>query len=88
MGWLDETGISKELNYRQVDLLKKVIRNPGRMFYVKEVVHDYDITEGTARSDLDKLVKLKVLGKVRDGKTYLYIARNDAEANLKSLTAK
>lgn len=88
MGWLDETGISKKLSYRQVDLLKKVIRNPGRMFYVKEVVHDYDIAEGTARSDLDKLVRLKVLGKVRDGKTYLYIARNDAEANLKTLSTK
>lgn len=81
--FLSESGFNKDLNFRQVHLLKKVIRNPGRLFSAKEVKNDFDISEGTARADLEKLHKLKLLAKTRDGKTHYYIARDDAMAQIK-----
>jgi len=88
MTWLEETGVHKRLNYRQGHLLKKALRNPGRVFTAKEVLHDYDVSEGTARSDLEKLHKLKVLGKLKDGKAHLYISREDAGDAIRNLNLK
>ncbi|MGO2450912.1 Fic family protein [Pseudomonas taetrolens] len=84
MGWIEKTGFSKNLNFRQIHLLKKVVRNPGRLFTSKEVKNDFDISEGTARTDLEKLVSLKMLAKYKDGKTYYYVARGDAMDRVKS----
>ncbi|OAI93217.1 Fic family protein [Pseudomonas putida] len=78
MGLIAESGFNKDLNFRQIHLLKKVLRNPGRLFVAKEVKNDFDVSEGTARADLEKLVKLKLLAKVREGKTWCYVARGDA----------
>ncbi|TBW08546.1 Fic family protein [Azotobacter chroococcum subsp. isscasi] len=83
MAWLDDTGISKKLNYRQGHLLRKALRNPGRSFSAKEIKHDYDVSEGTARADLEKLASMKVLAKTKDGKCYMYISRSDAAESLK-----
>ena len=88
MEWLEDTGIQKKLNYRQGHLLKKALRNPGRVFTAKEVTHDYDISDGTARTDLELLVKLKVLGKVKDGKTFLYISRSDAADAIRRMSVR
>ncbi|OLS63446.1 Fic family protein [Pseudomonas putida] len=78
MGLLMQSGFDKDLNFRQVQLLKKVLRDPGRLFVAKEVKNDFEVSEGTARADLEKLVKLKLLAKVREGKTWCYVARGDA----------
>lgn len=59
------------------------LRNPGRLFVAKEVKNDFDVSEGTARTDLEKLVKLKLLAKVREGKTWCYVARGDAAEQIK-----
>lgn len=80
---LAESGFNKNLNFRQIHLLKKVIRNPGRVFTSKEIKNDFDVSENTARTDLEKLYKLKLLGKSREGNTLFYIARDDAVAQLK-----
>ncbi|MGY2251706.1 Fic family protein [Pseudomonas reactans] len=78
MGLLADAGFNKDLNFRQVHLLKKVLRSPGRLFIAKEVKNDFDVSEGTARADLEKLVKLKLLAKTKEGKTHCYVARGDA----------
>ena len=85
MTWLDTLQLQVELNYRQAHFLKKVLQHPGRIFTPKELTHDYDISENTARKDLEKLVGMKLLFKVQEGKGFLYLAREDAEANLKKL---
>jgi len=84
MKWLEGLGKNKELNYRQGHLLKKIINNPGRIFTPKELTHDYDISENTARKDLEKFVRMKTLAKVQEGKGFIYLSRNDASLNLKS----
>lgn len=83
MGWMETLDIKSMLNYRQGHLLRKVINNPGRVFTPKELTHDYDVSENTARKDLEKLVGMKALFKVQEGKSFLYLSRDDAEANLK-----
>lgn len=88
MVWLEDTGIQKQLNYRQGHLLKKALSNPGRSFTVNEVKHDYGVSEGTARSDLERLLKLKVLAKAKDSKTHIYISRNDAADAIRSISRK
>lgn len=84
MEFITESGYNKALNFRQIQLIKKVLRNPGRMFTAKEVKNDFDISEGTARADLEKLATLRLLAKTKDGKTYLYIARSDAASRIKN----
>ncbi|MGE1153208.1 Fic family protein [Pseudomonas kitaguniensis] len=85
--WLDALRIKDDFNYRQAHFLKKVLAHPGRIFTPKELTHDYDISENTARKDLEKLVAMKALIKVQEGKGFLYLARDDAEANLKNLAS-
>ncbi|MEE1920470.1 Fic family protein [Pseudomonas sp. 148P] len=83
MELLAESGFNKDLNFRQIHLLKKVLRSPGRLFIAKEVKNDFDVSEGTARADLEKLVKLKLLAKTKEGKTHCYVARGDAAAQIR-----
>lgn len=83
MALLAESGFNKDLNFRQIHLLKKVLRSPGRLFIAKEVKNDFDVSEGTARADLEKLVKLKLLAKTKEGKTHYYVARGDAAAQIR-----
>lgn len=82
MKWLDALKLKEKLSYRQGHFLKKVLQHPGRIFTPKELTHDYDVSENTARKDLEKLVGMKVLFQVEEGKGYLYVAREDAQANL------
>ena len=82
MQWLDTTGIQDQLNFRQGQLLRKALRHPGRGFTVKEVSKDFGVTENTARADLKKLAKLKMLAEVQEGKTTLFIARADIAEKL------
>ncbi len=86
MSWLDTLDLKEGLNYRQGHFLKKVLQHPGRIYTPRELTHDYDISENTARKDLEKLVGMKLLFKVQEGKNHLYIARDDAQFNLKKLT--
>ncbi|MCR4540383.1 Fic family protein [Pseudomonas sp. 18.1.10] len=87
MTWLDALKLKEKLTYRQGHFLKKVLQHPGRIFTPKELTHDYDVSENTARKDLEKLVEMKVLFQVQEGKGFLYVAREDAQANLKKYSA-
>jgi len=87
MEWMDDSGLSAALNYRQGQLLRKALRHPGRVFTVKEVKHDFGVADNTARTDLQRLVALKVLAPVKDAKIVHYVARADARDSLR-LNAK
>ncbi|WP_082696315.1 Fic family protein [Pseudomonas oryzihabitans] len=82
MAFIDQAGYSKDLSFRQIHLLKKVLRNPGRVFTAKEVKNEFDVSEGTARADLEKLASLKFMAKTKEGKSYLYVARSDAQSRI------
>ncbi|WP_304333869.1 Fic family protein [Conchiformibius steedae] len=74
------------LNNRQVGILQKAVKETGRMFSVKEVSHDFAVSENTARKDLNGLKDLRLLGVIKDGNSVLYVAQNNLMDKLKSDT--
>lgn len=71
---LKGSNLSEELNFIQKDIVKKAIKNPGRVFTANEISIDYDIAINTARAYLNKLLKYRILSDYKDGRTKAYIA--------------
>jgi len=71
---LDASKVGRTLNFVQKDIVKKSIKEAGRIFIVKEIATDYDISENTARSYLKKLVEHKILIAYKEGRSVGYIA--------------
>lgn len=74
---LQDSPIGGKLNFIQKDIIKKAIKNPGRVFTALEIAADYDKSPNTARAYLNELVKLKLLASYKDGKTIAYVAPAD-----------
>lgn len=81
---LDMTRWGSLLNFIQKDLVKKAVKEPGRIFTAKEISSSYSIAQNTARSYLNKLVELKLFLSSKDGKTIMYIAPSDITSKLNS----
>ena len=81
---LKDSYLNEQLNFVQKDIIKKAIKNPGRVFNGLEISVDYDIAPTTARKYLNELVKYKILANYKDGRTIAYIA----PANLHELLKK
>lgn len=79
---LEQTDWGNVLNFIQKDLIKKAVKEPGRVFTAKEVASSYAISANTARSHLNSLVKLKLFLSSKDGKAVIYIAPADLAAKL------
>ncbi len=71
---LKDSFLNEKLNFVQKDIIKKAIKNPGRVFTGLEISVDYDVAPTTARKYLNELVKYKILGNYKDGRTKAYIA--------------
>ena len=82
--FLKDSFLSEQLNFTQKDIIKKAIQSPGRIFTAIEISVDYDISANSARKYLNELVKYKILGNYKDGRTIAYIA----PANLHELLKK
>ncbi|WP_286640183.1 Fic family protein [Thiopseudomonas alkaliphila] len=74
----------KSLNFVQKDILKKATKEPGRIFTVKEIANSYMISDNTARTYLNSLVKYKLLLQTKDGRTILYLSPSDLRVRLKA----
>lgn len=81
--WLEHTPTGQRLNFVQKDLIKKGVKESGRVFSVKEVANSYDISANTARMYLKQLAELKLFLLTQDGKTMLYVAPSDLRQRLK-----
>ena len=71
---LKDSSLNEQLNFVKKDIIKKAIKNPGRVFTGLEISADYDISPTTARKYLNELVSYKILATYKDGKTKAYIA--------------
>jgi Fic family protein len=74
---LEGSDLIGALKSRQLDILKKACREPGRIFTAASIGNEYSIALNTARSDLEKLAGLKLLLPHKTGKTKCYIAPAD-----------
>ncbi|HIE9225657.1 TPA: Fic family protein [Klebsiella pneumoniae] len=72
------------LSFTQKDLIKKGIKEPGRMFKVKSVQNIYGVSENTARKILRELVSLGIFLPITLGRTTHYIAPADLRDRLKT----
>jgi len=74
---LDNSSMGDKLNFIQKDIVKKAMKNPGRIFTAKEITNAYDISANTARKYLKVLAKDKLLAPLKEGRTVKYIALAD-----------
>ncbi|OFC72704.1 Fic family protein [Alteromonas confluentis] len=74
---LEKTVWGNALNFIQKDLIKKAVKEPGRIFSIKEVSKSYSITDNTSRAYLNKLTDLKLFLSTKDGRRTIYIAPSD-----------
>ncbi len=63
------------LSLRQAEIVKSLIKNPGKPVTIKEIVETYRVAYGTARNDLFHLEELGYLAKQKSGKEYIFIFR-------------
>lgn len=81
---LKDSYLNEKLNFVQKDIIKKAIKNPGRVFKGLEISVDYDIAPTTARKYLNELVQYKILANYKDGRTIAYIAPENLHQLLKA----
>lgn len=75
--------ISPKLSARQIQILQKAVKENGHIFTAKEVSNEFNISENTARKDLNRLLELNLLGQIKLGQTLGYISPNDLIERLK-----
>ncbi|HCH0974386.1 TPA: Fic family protein [Vibrio parahaemolyticus] len=80
---LENYKFSTKLNFVQKDLIKKAVKEPGRIFLVKEVANSYGLADNTARKHLNALVEMKLFLPTKDGRTTLYMSPSDLLNRLK-----
>lgn len=69
-------------NFIQKDIVKKAIKEAGKVFVAKEIANEYDISENSARKYLNELANHKLLFTSKKGKSIMYIATNDIRNRL------
>lgn len=73
---------ASELNFRQIDILKKAAKEPGRQFIAKSISIEYSVSENTARADLKGLEDKGLLLLVGNSRVRTYISPSDLLDNL------
>lgn len=79
---LDDSKLKGVLKLPHIVILAKGLETAGRVFSVKEIQSDFDVSHTSARKYLEKLVELKLLFKSRDGNENTYIAPADLKDRL------
>lgn len=80
----EKNHILKDLSYRQIQILQRAAKEPGKIFSAKEISNEYGISDNTARKDLNQLSDLKLLATLKSGKSTNYISPNDLLERLKA----
>ncbi len=74
--------LNKLLNYRQIALINRALKNPDAIFYVESHRGAHNVTYDTARTDLLKLVQMGLLNKMKIGKAFSFTAAASLKKNL------
>jgi Fic family protein len=70
------------LNYRQKDVLKKILQDKSLTFSMKSHMQRYDVVHQTASTDLLELCETGLLKKYKQGKAFYFAAAEDVENKL------
>jgi|GEM_PF-3235986 len=63
---------SENLNFRQADILKSLLKEPERYVSIAEIKSKYNVAYDTARNDIQHLTKLGYVEMIKRGKSYMY----------------
>jgi Fic family protein len=74
---LESSRLSDKLNFIQKNIVKKAMKNPGRLFTIKEISNAYEVSETTARKYLKLLATYKLLAPLKEGRVTKYVALAD-----------
>lgn len=77
--------LHKLLNYRQIALINRALKNPDAIFYVESHRGSHNVTYDTARTDLLKLVQMGLLNKMKIGKAFSFTATASLKKNLETI---
>lgn len=80
---LKTSPIYSKLSLHHITILEKALKSGGRIFTVKEVENDFNVSPTSARAYLDKLASMDLLYKTQlKGRTHGYIAPSDLKQRL------
>jgi len=77
--------LQKLLNYRQVALINRAMKNPDALFYVASHQGAHNVAYQTARTDLLKLVEIGMLQKTQIGKAFAFTGHPEMKDRLLKL---
>lgn len=77
--------IQNLLNYRQIALINRALKNPDAIFYVESHRGAHNVTYDTARTDLLKLVDKGLLVKTKIGKAFVFSATKNLRQKLANI---
>ena len=74
-----------KLNFRQLALLRHALKNPRFIYNINEHQNSHGIAYETARKDLIQMSdKLKLLTKLKSGKSFVFVSPTDIEDLIKN----
>jgi len=79
---LENSKYKDKLNFIQKDLIKKGVKEPGRIFKCKSVQNVYGVSENTARRLLRELERMGIFLPIKFGRATHYIAPADLRNRL------
>lgn len=79
---LRESHLGIQLNHRQIALLEHALRNPYFEYTIESHRNSNHLSYQTARTDLLELAKLNLLEQHKRGRTFVFIALPDLEAQI------
>lgn len=79
---LENSKYKDRLTFIQKDLIKKGVKEPGRLFKVKSVQNVYGVSENTARRLLRELEQMGIFLPIKFGRATYYIAPSDLRGRL------
>ncbi|WP_219951834.1 Fic family protein [Dickeya zeae] len=82
IGILEHSRYKNKLNFIQKDLIKKGVKEPGRLFKVKAVQNIYGVSENTARKLLRELVSMNIFLPITMGRSTHFISPADLRKRL------
>jgi Fic family protein len=77
--------LRKLLNYRQIALINRALKNPDAVFSIESHRGAHNVTYDTARTDLLKLADMELLEKTKVGKAFSFAATMNLKHKLETM---
>lgn len=77
--------LNNELNHRQTAIIDRALKDPNSVFTIESHRGSHNVTYDTARTDLLRLVKLKLFEKTKRGRAFVFTPIKNFEEALTSV---